>query len=52
MGIIYYLRYMGTGPMFQQELIKPFVEPCKTNFWYHFFMVQNFLPVNQRVSQM
>jgi len=49
MGANYFMKFLGSGPLFHQRLIEPFVEPCKKNFWYHFFFIHNFLPIDQRV---
>lgn len=50
MGVTYYLRYLGAGPLFHQDLVAPMVEPCRDRFWYHFFYLHNMLPLEQRVG--
>lgn len=49
MALTYSLRYLGSGPLFHQQLVAPYVEPCRTHFWYHLLLVHNFLPIDQRV---
>lgn len=51
MAIIYSLQFIGQGPLFHRDLVKPYVEPCKMKFFHHLFLVHNFLSPTDRVSE-
>ena len=43
------LQLIGSGPMFQNDILRPFVDPCYDNWWAHILYVINWVDLRQMV---